>query len=91
MVLVIPNASVESSRYDDLLSEGLSYVDNPDDCNDEDVGVYPGRNKEQGFVCVLDSDGDGLWWFDPPLPYDPGTDCNDARWFSYQPRSTRSL
>ena len=43
-----PNSSVESC-YDDLLSEGLSYVDNPDDCNDEDAGVYPGRNKSRAL------------------------------------------
>ncbi|MEC8278859.1 MAG: putative metal-binding motif-containing protein, partial [Myxococcota bacterium] len=72
-----PNSSVESC-YNDLLSEGLSYVDNPDDCNDEDAGVYPGRNNEQGSVCVLDSDKDGYGDLEPPLPYDPGTDCNDA-------------
>ena len=54
------------------------------------MGVYPGRNKEQGFVCVLDSDGDGFGELDPPLPYDPGTDCNDAD-EPHQSRSPRSL
>ena len=50
---------------------------------------YPGRNKEQGNLCVLDSDGDGYGDLEPPLPYEPGTDCNDAD--EPSTRSTRCL
>jgi len=86
-----PNVGEPSTWYSDNDGDGFGnsaieevdcnkpdfFVENSDDCDDSDATVYPGNNDENGTLCVLDQDGDGFGEIQAPLPYDPGTDCND--------------
>ena len=78
-----PNSAIESC-YDDLLSEGLSYVDNSEDCNDNDETIFPNNALyEDDELCVVDADGDGYGDAIPSVSADPGNDCDDSNALVY--------